>query len=304
MQKILLFVISLACLALALGTDSSTVGAGSAVVSAPINSNATSHDTASINTLQNSKDTSVVAKKKSDSPPTDSSVVTSVDNSTIVTTSIDSLAIDSTTTDSTEFQALPPLEKGRARIIVTSQIDSIEVMNNGISLGFTPLVIDTLQGGDQLFILKKKGFYGKKMGIVSVVDSSITMVVDLRAPSTLYITSTPDSATILINKKRVGTTPFTAYPLRPNTYSVLLLSEGYENIDTSITLANGAIDSAHFDMVSLTPLNLVIDSSQVSEEVPVELSEKKKRRTITIVASSLLAVFVSMIFIFESAGSN
>lgn len=199
---------------------------------------------------------------------------------------------------------LPPLDSGKARLVVESAIEEVIVELDGKQLGTTPLVVDTLAPGEYHFILKKKGYYGKKMGASLIADSTVALTVELRAPGSVYITSTPDSATVLINKKRVGITPFEAYPLRPDTYDLLLLRDGFENMDTTITVANGAQDTLLFNLASTIPLDTVVADTLAKLDVDVMQDDKRRKTGIAIAAASLLTVFISMIFIFESAGSN
>ena len=208
-------------------------------------------------------------------------------------TSEESLSIDTLVRDS-----------GVARLILTSEIDSVLVELNGITLGKTPLIIDTLLADDYIIVCKKKGYYGKKIGITLKADTTTEVAITLRAPASLMITSTPDSATILINKKRVGITPFKAYPLRPDSYDILLLKEGFANIDTTVMLNSGAQDSLSTILISTTILDTAVTEKMNENQVDLGIQEKKKRKAIAITASSLLAVVVSMIFVFEAQGTK
>ncbi|MCL1947183.1 MAG: PEGA domain-containing protein [Chitinivibrionia bacterium] len=70
------------------------------------------------------------------------------------------------------------------------------------------------------------------------------------AETSLTILTKPDSATILVNRKKSGLTPFFASGLEPQEYNIMLLKDGYELFDTTINLSAGQKDTILVNLVS------------------------------------------------------
>jgi len=150
----------------------------------------------------------------------------------------------------TEKAEILPDTAGKKGILFTANADSVEILLDSALLGIAPFVLDTLQDGTYSFLARKKGFYQKKITASYRKDTLSHVNVELRAPSSISIITKPDSALVLINRKKAGSSPFTASPLKPDEYNVMILKDGYELIDTTINLESGQNYEISVELVS------------------------------------------------------
>jgi len=89
--------------------------------------------------------------------------------------------------------------------------------------------------------------------------------IDPNSPATLTISTTPPNASILINRRRVGNSPFTVRELNPNEqYGIMILRDGFELFDTTVTLSGGANDTLS---IILRPENSAVIVSSEAENI-------------------------------------
>jgi hypothetical protein len=81
-----------------------------------------------------------------------------------------------------------------------------------------------------------------------IIEAEI--VVEEATTASLAITTTPDGATILVNRRVSGTTPFFADELEPREYNIMLLKEGFTLFDTTFTLSAGQNDTLSIALIS------------------------------------------------------
>ncbi len=214
-----------------------------------------------------------------------------------------------------------PVDLSKTGFELRGTPDSLSVSIDDSTYGVTPLTAIGLATGEHSIIFTKKGYYGKKITATAIADSIIPVSAELRAPASLTVITAPDSALLFINRKKIDKTPFTATPLRPETYSIMLLRAGYDQLDTTITLESGASETLRLTMISqktvesiqtTSPKEIVKDTVQSatpnrnSEVSKQEISEKdpSKKRRFTVIASAIFVAFLSMIFISEFSDSN
>jgi hypothetical protein len=93
--------------------------------------------------------------------------------------------------------------------------------------------------------------------------------------ASLTIITTPDSATVLLNRRRLGLSPISVFELEPEEYSVMVLKEGYELFDTTITLRAGQNDTLQVNFSSEKTEESTLKSEDESEnEAEAEKSEE------------------------------
>jgi len=207
-------------------------------------------------------------------------------------------------------QTIPSLSQ--TGFIVTGTPESLTVSIDDSVRGITPLTVIGLSEGEHSIVLTKKGFYGKKITATAMLDSVVPVEGELRAPASLTVVTSPDSALLFINRKKIEKTPFTISPLRPDTYTVMLLKAGFSQFDTTITLESGSSDTLKIAMKELTTTSTVqsVDSTNVStgqtnttvQNETIKNDPRKKR--LTIIASAICVAFLAILFVSEFTGSD
>jgi hypothetical protein len=131
-------------------------------------------------------------------------------------------------------------------------------------------------------------------------------LVELSETTSLKISSDPEGATILVNRRISGTTPFYAEEIEAGEYNIMLLKEGFALFDTTITLSTGQ----HLQFTkSLSPENQQAQPAQaraaqnrneadqadtaatISDE---ELAQKRRRMDKIGIIVFLSVMFISM----------
>ncbi len=224
-------------------------------------------------------------------------------DTTVSATTDSTLAIDSTINEPMNL----PKPTG---MIIDGPEDSMSVTINGEESGFTPLQVTEIDPGAYTIILRKRGFYGKQLQVDVIQDSLVEVNVELRAPATLTVITEPDSALIFLNRQKAEKTPHSMTPLRPDSYSVMLLRGGYAQFDTTVELSSGANDTLFVKLESLLSETATVETTESdSSEVVVdnqtgEISdnsnnENGNKKRFMIIASAIFAAFLSVIFVSE-----
>ncbi len=141
------------------------------------------------------------------------------------------------------------------------------------------------------------------------------MDVELRAPAYIVINSTPDSAIILLDRKKVGNTPFKSSPLRPGDYNFMLMRSGYNKLDTTITVTSGLLDTLNINLVAketapVAPVAVIdttvtLDTAVASADnrlVATTDNEKKKKKIAVIIGGAIFALLTTLIVVKEFSG--
>jgi hypothetical protein len=219
----------------------------------------------------------------------------------------DTLYFEDTAEEEIPFNSIMPDISGKKGLLFIANTDSVEILLDSIILGFTPFVLDTLQDGVYSFLARKKGFYQKRITSNYSSDTLSTINIELREPSSISFITEPNSASILINRKKVGVSPFTAHNLKPEEYNFMILKDGYELFDTTINLQSGQKDTLYTNLVpesttsqksaiSQNPKtkgsNLAKSKSEKEDIVETEETEKKKKKIDKIGIIVFLSVMV------------
>lgn len=85
--------------------------------------------------------------------------------------------------------------------------------------------------------------------------------------SILTIITTPDNASVLINRKRVGNSPVSAQEFVPAEYNVMILKDGFDVFDTTLTLVGGKAEELSITLVSENAEQIVVEDTNDSTEI-------------------------------------
>jgi hypothetical protein len=179
------------------------------------------------------------------------------------------------------------------RITVTSAPAQAEVTVDSVVKGECPLSVDSLQQGTHVLIVKKKGYFGKKITVRVTADSTVTVAVNLVKPGRLILKSEPDQARVFLDGKEAGVTPYDNAAVKPGSHAVRCEKESFVPFEKQLFIAEGAEET----------LSVALS---VKQEQPVEVKKapapanKSKFNTITTaVVAGLFAVFAIILFSIE-----
>ena len=170
-----------------------------------------------------------------------------------------------------QISAMPDTA-GKTGLLFTANTDSVEILSDSVIFGYTPFILDTLQDGTYSFLARKKGFYQKRITLTYRADTLSKVNIELREPASISFITYPDSASILINRKKAGVSPFTAQPLKPDEeYNIMVLKDGYKLFNTDIILKSGAKDTLLIDLAPENPaIQNIAVKSDISNSVEIE----------------------------------
>ena len=89
---------------------------------------------------------------------------------------------------------------------------------------------------------------------------------DENRPTTLTVITAPENASVLINRRRVGNSPFTGEITPDETHAIMILRDGFELFDTTITLRAGAQYTLSVALVSENAAKAVVESEVAQNE--------------------------------------
>jgi hypothetical protein len=139
--------------------------------------------------------------------------------------------------------AAPPVKKERGTVVITSNVPEATVFVNKVSLGKTPITKNGLPGYYEIEAKCSgyKPFY--KMVQLKANDTLFVQVDLISELSRLLVTSTPANATVLLNDKQVGVTPFDSSQIAPSTYKLRIEHPEYVTIKKTLTLTESKTDT-------------------------------------------------------------
>ena len=218
-----------------------------------------------------------------DITPVADSTVTAPSSS--IATQISNTQEDSTQESSSAVTPLCTLE-------ITTTPSEAFVLLNGIHKGSSPCVISDLKPGKYTVILKKVGFFQKKVVITLNTAGKTVLPLTLQAPGRFTITTVPPGVTVAINGKNRGVTPYVDSLLKPATYSMTLSKEHYTTVTDSVTVTSLG-NTLIIDTLTFT--DAYRDSLQQAQE---HAKKQRKRFTIGIVAG-VFSLFLLVLAIVE-----
>lgn len=140
---------------------------------------------------------------------------------------------------------------GDGLVKITSVPEGAVLIFDGKNVGTTPVELSEVEPGEHAVQLRKPGFFLKKARIRIPEGRTADYSFDLLAPACLVVESEPENATVIMKKKRIGTTPFSSCKLKPGTYEIAVALEGYGVVTRSVELAEERSDTIQ---VNLTPV--------------------------------------------------
>jgi formylglycine-generating enzyme required for sulfatase activity len=126
-------------------------------------------------------------------------------------------------------------------LVITSEPPDAEVIFDGTPKGKTPLTLDRVLSGGYMLELRKE-LHLDWTGTVSIKDGQTTIMPITLPPNygTLEVNYEPKGATVYLNDKELGKTPFTV-KLKPDTYTLRVTAgDKYREASfQSVTITNG-----------------------------------------------------------------
>jgi hypothetical protein len=181
------------------------------------------------------------------------------------------------------------------RISLTTTPETTEVSVDSVLKGSSPITLDSLAPGGHVLIVKRKGYFGKKVSVEVKPDSLLAITVALVKPGTFVIASNPPGAKVLLDGKESGVTPCENAKLKPGEHVLRLEKEQFDPFEKTVLATEGKTDTLSFSLAPLKPQPAA--TKQASQPAPVK---RALDTTILIVLASLFVVFGIVIFATES----
>jgi hypothetical protein len=175
--------------------------------------------------------------------------------------------------------------------------DSVAILMNDSLKGLSPLVLTGLKTGEYSFILKKKGYYQKK--VTALIDSQSVkeLMITLQQPGNLTITSDPSGATVTFNGEAKGVAPVTITTIKPGDYTVNLTKEKYLPFEKNVIIASGKTDTLMCKMV--------LDTAVINAEKRANAKQKRdKSKTTSLILGIAFVLFAGIITIIDFSGNK
>ncbi len=175
-------------------------------------------------------------------------------------------------------------------IISTEPSEAIVLLNDSVQ-GVSPVIISGVDTGVHIITLKKKGCYLKKveLRIDSIQKKELHFV--LQQPSRIHVITEPSGATVYLNQKSVGKSPFSINQLKPGDYVISVDMENYESIKQNHLLESNVSDTIRF---TLKHSAAYLDSIRVSE-IHAQKHHKRFTGILTGVAFALFGLILLII---------
>jgi hypothetical protein len=129
-------------------------------------------------------------------------------------------------------------EKGTLRIL--SQPVGAKIIINGLVIGVTPLKIMNVDTGKLRVKLALPGYESIEDSVI--LNAGETVAIEKKMTgiyADLSLSTIPPGATLYINNRSCGTTPFHSSNMSPGSYRLRLELPGYESMEGNVTLKNG-----------------------------------------------------------------
>jgi hypothetical protein len=129
------------------------------------------------------------------------------------------------------------------RMSITTEPPQAEVSLDSVAKGESPITLDSVTPGTHTLIIKKKGYFGKKVSVDMPGDSMVDVMVTLVAPGCLVVTSVPPGAGVFLDGKDMGVTPSENAKLKPGAHALIIQKDGFAAFEKQITISEGKTDS-------------------------------------------------------------
>jgi len=255
-----------------------------------------------VTSVKNDKKSAVDTTKKSDSkaaplsaPAKDTAKTISKDSSSVKNDAASAVKNQIDTMQSAGVQKIDSAVT--FSVTIKTDPDSVAILMNDSLKGLSPLVLTGLKAGEYTFILKKKGYYQKK--VTAVVDSQSVkdLTIVLQQPGNLTIVSDPASASVTFNGEAKGVAPVTISTLKPGEYAVKLAKETFLPFEKNVTIASGKTDTLICKMV--------LDTARINAEKRTTVKQKRDKSKMTsLILGSAFVLFAGIITIIDFSGNK
>jgi PEGA domain. len=185
---------------------------------------------------------------------------------------------------------------GFGKLHVVSQPDSAQVVVDSILEGIAPLIIDSISAGPHIILVKKKGYFVKKINIVIRARATEELTVSLVKPGSVYVKSEPAGAHCFIDTKEAGITPCEIAKLKPGDYDLGLELVNRTTQNRHISVKESICDTLS---INLPFAQAYLDSVAAKEKT--ERDEKvRKKRIRNYMVAGIFGVFAAAILIMEA----
>jgi len=182
-------------------------------------------------------------------------------------------------------------------LTIRTEPDSVAIVLNDTVRGLSPLTLSKLQQGEYTFILKKKGYYQKKVAVQVDSSSAKELTVVLTQPGNLVIMSDPTGAEVVFNGEKKGSTPLSVATIKPGDYPVKFTKESYNAFEKSVTVSSGKTDTVF--------CKLAIDTAVVNAAKRAENQTKKKQSKLTVILlTAAFCLFAGIVTIVDFSGNK
>jgi serine/threonine-protein kinase len=160
-----------------------------------------------------------------------------------------------------EERVIIEIEPRTGWLSIDSQPEKAKVLlGDGTELGKTPIYRRTVPAGELAYTVTLENYHTIK-NTVTIYEDLLTATAHKLEPksATLRVTSDPERAQVIINKRLQDQITPAELHLRPGTYSVALKVKGFIEAEKTVTLEPNAEQSVHFDLnVGEAPPGMVL----------------------------------------------
>ncbi len=135
-----------------------------------------------------------------------------------------------------------------AKVRFLSQPDSATVVVDSIEKGRTPVTLDSLTPGPHTIYIKKKGYFQKKISTTLSPDTVQEINAVLVKPGCIIVTSVPPGATVFLNDKEWGVTPYENAKLKPGSYTLRLELKQRATVERTVVIKEDVCDTLTSDL--------------------------------------------------------
>lgn len=182
-------------------------------------------------------------------------------------------------------------------VTIKTDPDSAAILMNDSLKGLSPLVLTGLSAGEHTFILKKKGYYQKK--VTAVIDSQSVkeLTITLQQPGNLVVVSDPAGAAVTLSGDNKGVAPVTISTVKPGDYDLKLTKETFLPYEKKISITSGKTDTLLCKMVQ--------DTAVINAEKRAEAKQKRdKSKTTSLILGLAFVLFAGIITIIDFSGNK
>jgi len=137
---------------------------------------------------------------------------------------------------------------GWGNLHVVSQPESALVVVDTSFQGLSPFSLDSLSPGPHVILVKKKGYFVKKINISIRPRETEDLTVSLVKPGSVYLKSNPPGARCFFDSKESGKTPCEIAKLKPGDYDARLEMPNRTTQARRVTVREGLCDTIMVQM--------------------------------------------------------